>query len=275
VGWFFRKVVRYVGLLGLRSHVTPNTASHRPTTAICDDSDNLNTVAKSNHSVMAEPDIERDTDLTREMAPELDYVIPRDDPGQAHSALAAAGAYAYRHLLNIGRMFGRLHSVRHRGGEADSETHNHNELDPAREDEPPDTPRRFAWFYDKIRQNISLWQNKIVPEDGYTTAAFNNLHRPLPVKDVFFSARLIIVCRLVFRGAIYCSVLPILVNPNGIILLGITGVVAVLRNYKIERVWKVRVPTVRELWSFVKYPQTFWVCALKSHHLRMILKVSV
>ena len=43
---------------------------------------------------------------------------------------------------------------------------------------------------------------KPVPKDGYTTHTFNNLPRPLPVDDIFFNSRPLIVLRLICRGFI-------------------------------------------------------------------------
>lgn len=115
-----------------------------------------------------------------------------------------------------------------------------------------------------IHRHAKFRKIKLEPKDGYTTHSFNSLKRPLPVEDLFFSARALVLLRLIYRGSILFLAGYLFITRFMSWGWWVVTLVALAFQWKgIHGVGRVGVPTVQQLWSFDRYPQRFWVCQLK------------
>ena len=110
---------------------------------------------------------------------------------------------------------------------------------------------------------LKIRKTRLESIDGFTTPSFNNIERPLPVVNIFFSASFTISLRLICRGACLFNAplaADLFVNGFWLLLLLLTAVVAVLQWSGIQGIGRLSIPTVRQLWSLQAWPQWVWVC---------------
>ncbi|KAF2430613.1 hypothetical protein EJ08DRAFT_649430 [Tothia fuscella] len=117
---------------------------------------------------------------------------------------------------------------------------------------------------ERILRALSIRINvKLEPEDGYTTYSFNSLSKPLAVEDPFLGSRVLIASRLIFRGLVLIWAFQGLLSAVtlegfGVLIWLLTPIAFMLGRKKIYQIRGVAVPTLKNLWSFYKYPQWFW-----------------
>ena len=130
---------------------------------------------------------------------------------------------------------------------------------------------RLAELQSLMYKQIKIRKVKLEPEDGYTTHSFNGLAKPLPVEDIFFSTRALIVLRLVCRGLI-------VVCASTIISFGIMGfswwpvilVIALFQWKGIHGIGRAGIPTVQQTLFIHRYPERVWVCQLKLLTIKLL-----
>jgi hypothetical protein len=126
-------------------------------------------------------------------------------------------------------------------------------------------PGKVAKMRAFIRQTFKLRKTKL-PEanHGYTADSFDYVSKPLPVEDIFISARTLNFLRMVYRGI---GLLIGLYALSAFMLFGtiwvLTVLVLICQWKKVRGIGNLDIPTVRQLWSFHRYPQWCWVSQLK------------
>jgi hypothetical protein len=135
-------------------------------------------------------------------------------------------------------------------------------------EQDPSPNKHLAKVETLLQGKFKLRRTKLQPKDGYTTHSFNNLSRPLPVEDLFFCPRLLIAIRLIFQGSIFCwavycwfTALSSLVGGSWWLLVFI--MLLAFQWKSIHGIGSINIPTLRQFFSFHRYPQRFWVCRPK------------